>query len=378
MAVSLGVASTLASGAARACSPPLECEPNVALPGGSMPANAPGLWWTPLGSAVTSTASGGAVTVTDAMGQAVPGVTVEALAGYPTARFLRFASPLAPNAMYRVQGVVCSRGAAADLTFRTAANAPLPTTLGALAVGEPESQYLTVANPLGFSDCGSSFPAVTRTLSVQLSPEAMPWANAIAYEVTVDGQRWFWKTFRRDSTPVTTGLRPLFVRCGAADGGTFAGAPALAEGSHDVAVTAFIPGSDVRVTLRSSVALHCQGGGPSDAATSTDGPSGDVSAATDTSGDLGAPSQDASVANDLGLSVDAGAVTDTGAVTDASADAGAVTDAGAAADAGGAGGGGGCSVNEGAGPTRAGLGWLAVGLSLGWAGRRRKRAQERR
>ncbi len=164
-----------------------------------------------------------------------------------------------------------SAGPSVMARFQTGPTAPLPTTLGTLAIGPPTRRYLTVESPASSSgSCGPSFDAVTHTVSVALSPEAAPWAGVLQYSMSVNGTPWRWRSFRGSNYRPVTGMPDLYLPCGSVDGGTLNSIPLLTAGMHTVSVTAFIPGSTARFTLTGQVELRCPGS-PTDAGTPTDG-----------------------------------------------------------------------------------------------------------
>jgi len=351
------------------------CEPRVLAFGGTVPANVPALWWTPLGADVRAYQTGQSVLVRRVGGPDVS-TTVEAPMAWPGTRMIRFGAPLDANTMYElVADSPCTTGSAITVGFQTGPSAPLPTTVGNLVVGMPMRTWLTVDDGRSTGTCGPSFDAITHTVSVALSTEAEPWRNALQYEMTVDGTRWRWRSFRGSNYRPNTGLPDLYLPCGGVDGGVLSAIPTLSPGMHTVAVTAFIPGSDASFSLSTQVELQCPGG-----------PGDGGSAPTDTGAaivDVPAPSDLGNAPADVGLpvdvAVDAGAPpSDLGMATDVAAPSDTGTDAGPVppADTGlpPAEDSGGCSAQPGTRSTSGGLAAVFAALALAWTVRRRRNA----
>ncbi len=351
------------------------CEPTVLGVGGTVPANVPALWWTPLGSEVRAYQTGQSVVVRR-MGGPDVSITVEAPMAWPSTRMIRFGAPLEANTMYElVADTPCMTGGSAiTARFQTGPSAPVPATIGTLVVGMPLRTWLTVDDGRSAGNCGPSFDAITHTVTVALSPEAAPWRNALHYEMTVDGTRWRWRTFRAANFGPTTGLPDLYLPCGAVDGGTLSAIRTLSPGMHTVGVTAFIPGSDTTFSLSTQVDLQCPGGpvdggsAPGDTGPApTDAPApNDLGSAPP---DVGSPVDAGSVPNDLGPASDGATVADTGT------DAGSVpaTDTGPPPAEGN-----GCSVQPGSGSPSGGLAAALGALGLAWTVRRRASGRSRR
>jgi len=355
-----------------ACSPPRTCEGDVIALAGLVPANLPALWWTPLGREVAPYTMGQSVVVRRVDGAAVA-TTVEAPSMWPATRLVRFAAPLEPDAAYELaaDSPCTAGGSAVSVRFQTGPAAPLPTTVGTLSFGLPQSALVSVDDGLATGICGPMFPAITHRVSVALSPEAEPWRNALQYDMTVDGVRWAWRSFRSVNLRPATGLPDLYIPCGAPFQGTLQFIRVLSPGRHTVTVRAFLPGSTVSQTLTGDIELQCpapaDSGVPADASTPSDTPAPvDAPAPSD----LG-PLPDVIVSVDAGLPVDAGVVSDLGAPVDASgaADAGPA-DTGVAPPEGG----GGCRMSPAPTTPRTMALWLVAALAALGARRRKAHA----
>jgi len=150
-----------------------------------------------------------------------------------------------------------------DNAFTVTAIAPMPTTLGTIGAMDKGVGPLVVGTTSG--SCSSQIDAHQIDLQVEFSADALPWRDALAFTTLVDGQRWFAadsinSTYAQGTSWVGRGQDRVYASCGGeAEDGSFSG---LAEGWHQVAFEATLPGTDIVLTTDSvSVELSCEAGG---------------------------------------------------------------------------------------------------------------------
>lgn len=266
------------------CSP-AQCLQQHLVPtgNGAIPLDAAGVLLSPERSFGGGGATTASVTVTADDGVVVATSTEAASNG----TVVRFATPLREGGRYTIgYGSLCEldRGAPLAVTFQAAAAAPLPTTLGALSLER------SVVGPLrvgGGAGCVETIQAAYADVVLVPSAEATPWSNAFVFSTTVDGQRWaptdtiaFNNQSDVGSSWVGRGRDRVYATCGMAGPGQQAG---VSEGAHDVTLTAWLPGTDVR--LRSTLRIFLSCSGATDDGGVSDGPLGDADGgATDLDG----------------------------------------------------------------------------------------------
>ncbi|MDB4986391.1 MAG: hypothetical protein JWN04_1569, partial [Myxococcaceae bacterium] len=115
-------------------------------------------------------------TLVNSAGQIVPATVGDNLSG---GKLLVPQAPLVADSEYRITykdpcGATAQDGAATRaFTFRTSADAPLPTTLGTLSTQEKTIGTTAVADSCG--DTGERKPAASVTLTITPSAELVPW-----------------------------------------------------------------------------------------------------------------------------------------------------------------------------------------------------------
>ncbi len=271
----------LAALAASVPTPALPCSPSPCLTGHliprddtAVPRDAPGIVLVPE-RGVGDVAATASVTVTADDGE-VLAVRVET--GARSSTQILFDTPLREGRTYQVAyGSQCrsTRGEPLTRSFQAGPSAPLPTTLGTLAVTSAGMEMLEIGG-----GAGCFFTESVAHARVELTPsaEAEPWMNSFFFETRVDGQLWApVRTIGfQDQATVGASWRgrgkdDVFAVCRSPSN-----VRGLSEGVHQVELRATIPGGP---TLSASVhvALDCAGGAVGDAGVADVGP-GDGSA----------------------------------------------------------------------------------------------------
>ncbi|MDZ4064155.1 MAG: hypothetical protein U1E22_05740, partial [Coriobacteriia bacterium] len=211
--------------------------------------------------------------------------------------------------------------------FETSASSPLPTDLGVLTATPSVVEPLVVAD--GSGPCASTVTAATVRVTLAFSTGALPWKDVFAFETWVDGEPWG-SAHHIAREPIIgsswegRGVDLMFSIC-ETPGGSFPVVAPLGEGSHEVKMRAWLPGSSTVLETPSIVfALSCD---------ETD--AGIVDAAVDSEADAGADvavdvQQDALIDVEVDGSPDG--MTDGGADTTPETDSG--VDAGSDGSAG--------------------------------------------
>lgn len=250
----------LAVSEARPCSPP--CGVQLIVPsGGEVPANLPALQWWYRGPWITA-AEVVRVTETleDGSTSALPVVHVVDEGG---GNYARFGRPLVPGASYAVEvASACSSTTTyVKSSFRAIAEAPLPDSLGMVAVA-PRSFQAVARVWTSSGSCTHRATIVARELKLFLSESAMPWRNALVgnwyqgehyvallgevFDLAPHDPEAYWKDWTV-ATPYHT--------CRSDDPGVEPGAP---EGTVEIVVRATIPGSaHVIPEVPASIELAC-------------------------------------------------------------------------------------------------------------------------
>lgn len=319
------LALALTGARAEACSPPLACAGTELFPlGETVPANVAGVeWWWAWWDRATPDLGGLRMERYDDAAMAWQAVDFDVATDGPRERVtLRPRAPLAPSARYRVTaGSACAAPVPTPWReFRTAAAAPLPTTLGTLQALPATSANIPHG---GFQPGICAYSARATTVEVTLAPsaEATPWAAMLVYEVRVDGAPFvglveYGSPMVRPAPGAThhgRGRARLAVICGPSTDPYHAGHPfdrtqGLSEGEHTVVFRARVAGTEtVLETAPLTVYLPCL---PTTALTDASlppvdatAPGSDGAVATDATlaprdvtaapGDVAAPAQDA-------------------------------------------------------------------------------------
>jgi uncharacterized protein (TIGR03382 family) len=262
---------------ARACEPPL-CSPGYFTPadGTTVPANLPAISWRPGWSYTGTQPDPSMVVLTSAADpQAALPMTAMAL---PNGDFLLVPdAPLVAGTDYTVvDNTPCeyNPGPAAHATFHVVASAPLPATLGTLAITDHQEETFPVATTRG--TCSSDVLADQARLALTPSDDALPWKDALHYQTIVDGQPWaaansLNQTSAPGSSWVGVAVDRIYHVCSTDDLSVGEG---LAAGPHQASMTATLPGSTVAISAAAvSLDLECSGSG-SGSGSGSDGPVG--------------------------------------------------------------------------------------------------------
>ena len=144
--------------------------------------------------------------------------------------------------------------------FETSASSPLPTDLGVLVATPNVVEPLALAD--GSGSCASTVTAATVRVTLELSTGALPWKDVFAFETWVDGEPWG-SAHHIAREPVIgsswegRGVDLMFSICETPSGSMPVVEP-LDEGTHEVKMRAWLPGSSTVVETSSIVfTLSC-------------------------------------------------------------------------------------------------------------------------
>jgi uncharacterized protein (TIGR03382 family) len=251
---------------ASACSPP-QCWPGYFTPGdaATVPANLPAIYWRPVQSGVQNVPPDPSMIVlaTTADPQTALPFTATAL---PNGDYLLVPdAPLVAGTDYTIiDHTAC--GATPDagphVTFHAGAEAPLPASLGTLAIVEHQEDTFSVATARG--SCSSEVLGDQARVELTPSDDALAWKDALHYQTLVDGQPWgasasLNATSAPGSSWVGIAVDRLYHVCSTDDDTIGSG---LATGAHEVSMTATLPGSSVAIDAAAvAVDLECSGSG---------------------------------------------------------------------------------------------------------------------
>jgi hypothetical protein len=181
---------------ADACSPPA-CRAATFVPaeGVHVPANAPGVVWTPLFDAFNHAPPDPAqVSLVRAADPSTPLPFTARAIRYSTAFLLVPDAPLTAGETYVVSDArACTEygeptaGTGATARFVTGAEAPLPTALGTITTAAQLSATRTI--PVSTGECTKDMAVVQRTITLAMDATAVPWADLLQFQVFVDNQQ---------------------------------------------------------------------------------------------------------------------------------------------------------------------------------------------
>ncbi|MEO1273706.1 MAG: hypothetical protein AAFX99_36985, partial [Myxococcota bacterium] len=259
MAMVWGVVSGVALEQAEACSWASCNSPGYLLPEeeARIPANAPGLLWTPLALENTAAASDLHLRNLDSeevLPVEVMPFTAVAQGGPAHLSVLPAAQEgagwLEEGARYRL--VTPNTSAESDCdgpmspvasTFTVEAEAPLPESLGTACWHAVGSGPLSVAEETA---CSHQPDARWIDIGLELDPTAQPWTDLWVYEVLVDGEPWAAADFSgalpypTGSSWIGRGLDRVFAIC---DAHPHSDASFLVPGTYEVSWRAALPGT---------------------------------------------------------------------------------------------------------------------------------------
>ncbi len=267
-AVLLSAAAALlaAPRAADACSTSCN-DPGFFVPGdgATVPANLPGIFWRARYDAGPGGPPPSNVTLTATTDPETPlGFTAMALAEYQY--LLVPDAPLVAGTTYHLADAsACDFGTgvpSASATFTVGPSAPLPTTLGALAVTQLPLRTDTIAS--GGGSCSMEAVVASAAVAVDYTQasDAAPWRDVLHFETLVDGQRWLG---RRDIlTPIAPGASwvgrgfdRIYTMC-STDDPFSSPANQASPGTHQVQLRATLPGTTVALaTTTAAIELTC-------------------------------------------------------------------------------------------------------------------------
>lgn len=248
---------------ARACSPP-QCWPGFFTPGdgATVPANLPAIYWRPVSSydappdpemVVLSAASNPQT--------ALPFTATQ----MPNGDYLIVPdAPLVAGTDYTiVDQTACGMtpNFGPHVTFHVVAEAPLPASLGTLAIVDHQEEMFSVGTARG--SCSSEVLADQARLELTPSDDALPWKDALHYQTMVDGLAWGSSTsinasYAPGSSWVGIGVDRLYHVCSTDDDTIGSG---LALGTHQAAMTATLPGASFTIDAAAvPVDLECGSG----------------------------------------------------------------------------------------------------------------------
>lgn len=266
----VGLFATLATPTAASACSPAECGPGILLPrGGTIPQNAPGMYWQPFSSNMQRPESqvhlfritGSTEQELDLTIERVPRAGARTGGG---AFVVRPVDGWVRGARYRAEAPqdcawAARRGGPLATTFEVARRARLPRSLGTLTVTAGRGQ-LVVRTWRG--TCSEAVGAVWNDIALALSRTARPWRELLLFRSVVDGLPWrptpslgAWLPAPGESW-VGRGQDRMFSQCRARE-------PNVADrglplGDHRASMSATLPGTEVEVeTTVVSAPLVC-------------------------------------------------------------------------------------------------------------------------
>jgi len=257
----LGLALTAAPRPADACSAP-PCWPGYFTPGDAttVPANLPAIYWRPQSSVSSNDPPNLSLvvlaTTTDPNTPLAFTTVAQANGDYlivPTA-------PLVAGTDYTIvdhNACGTTEDTGPRVTFHAVAAAPLPTSLGTLAIVDHDMATFLVGTSSG--SCSSNVLADQARLELTPSADVVPWKDAMHFQTLADGHSWGASTsINATSAPgaswIGRAVDRLYHTCATDDDATFDG---LAIGAHQIAMTATLPGSSISLDA-SAVALDLE------------------------------------------------------------------------------------------------------------------------
>lgn len=230
--------------------------------GGTVPANVPGIVWRP----ISSTADEDAADPTKVVLATTTGTPLAMTVTQLDYRdyLLVPQQPLTPGATYTLtDGNTCGemswQTSGPHVTFTASAAAPLPTQLGAAALGGARRGELEVGTASG--SCSVEVDAQQAEIDLVLDPSATAWGDVLQFETLVDGQRWYASSNINEAVPVGESWRGragdlVYRVCtqpqwgGAAEG--------LVAGQHEIKFRATLAGTSTVIESEPvSLSLLC-------------------------------------------------------------------------------------------------------------------------
>jgi uncharacterized protein (TIGR03382 family) len=246
---------------AAACSAPA-CWPGYFTPGDatSVPANLPAIYWRPMTSVANNVSLDLSLVVLTTVADPATPLAFTTVA-QPNGDYLIVpTAPLVAGTDYTIadhNACGTTEDAGPRVTFHAVAEAPLPTSLGTLAIVDHDMATFQVGTSSG--SCYSDVLADQARLELTPSADVVPWKDAMHFHTLADGHPWGGSTnINATSAPgsswVGRAVDRLYHTCATDDDGTFEG---LTTGAHQIAMTATLPGSAVSLDA-SAVALDLE------------------------------------------------------------------------------------------------------------------------
>lgn len=252
---------TISPKEAEACSAP-PCWQSYLAPANDVyvPANLPAIYWQPARGYDASELDRDPSRVQLAGSVPVPSLT-ESIRENGDVLFL-LNEPLVEGQSYRLtDSTTCNDSSefiSPDNSFTATAEAALPSTLGTVSAIDKGLGPLHVATTSG--SCSTQIEAHQIALEVELSDDAQPWRDVLAFTTLVDGQPWAAsESINSTNAPGTSWVGrakdKVFLSC---DSDSDEGYSGLAEGAHLVAFEALLPGTDIVLSTEPvTVQLSC-------------------------------------------------------------------------------------------------------------------------
>lgn len=241
-------------------------DPGFFVPGdgATVPANLPGIFWRPRYDLFNTPPNVANVRLTTAAdpGTALP-FTAQMLGDHQY--LLVPDAPLVAGTSYiATDSTMCAGGVPSPtVTFAVGPSAPLPTTLGTLAITDLPPQTEAIASSGGSCTLQALADTVAVSIDYFAVPEAAPWRDVLHFETRVDGQPWnarasILQSIAPGASWAGRGVDRLYTVCRVEDPFGQSATFELAEGAHTVQLRATLPGTNLSLaTDTPMVSLAC-------------------------------------------------------------------------------------------------------------------------
>lgn len=262
VAAALLAAPRTAEACSAGCSGPAHFVPGD---GATVPVNLPAIYWRPRPDDPSPAAS--QVTLTTAADPATPLAFTATMVPERRSFLLVPDAPLVVGTQYVLtDATTCPNTTTAPpvrASFTVGPAAPLPTTLGVLAVSDLPPRTTSIATHGGGCSTGATVISAAVTVDFATAPEATPWRDVLHYQTYVDGAVWQPTASILSSPPPGAswegrGFDRVFSVCRLE--GAFPQQPSydLPQGEHQVQLRASLPGAEVAIqTSTRAVTLMC-------------------------------------------------------------------------------------------------------------------------
>jgi MYXO-CTERM domain-containing protein len=255
--------------------------------GATVPANVPGLYWRPRYDSLEPVAPS-SVTLSTAADPGTPlAFTATELSSHNY--LLVPDAPLVEGTTYLLtDATACMFGGGGNpsptVTFTVGPTAPMPTTIGTLAVTDLPVRTDAVASAGGSCSLDAVVASAAVAIDYVAVPSAAPWRDVLHFQTYVDGRPWNGRasilgTFAPGASWVGRGFDRLITVCRVDDpfGDENQVGPQLAEGPHQVEMRATLPGTSLAFSTGArTVTLACPTVLPPDGDAGLDGGSGET------------------------------------------------------------------------------------------------------